>query len=153
MVKSHEYSGVVHEKGASKSKVRQAREWMCKTFYDVRTFGAVMSTGPNAGQVRGPVQFAFARSLDPVLPLDVSITRMAVAEDVKDAKSSADYARWEAEQPADQLRTMGSASARPSWAARPLTTCWTWAQSSRQAARAMPLPSRRRRGASLTTSS
>jgi len=94
-------------KAAGKSKVYAAREWMCANFYDVRTFGAVMSTGPNAGQVRGPVQIAFARSLDPVLPMDVSITRMAVAEDVKGAKSSDDYARWEAEQPEDKLRTMG----------------------------------------------
>mgnify|MGYP001096111667 CR=1 FL=1 len=95
------------EKGAGKKKVEAARDWMCNNFYDVRTFGAVMSTGPNAGQVRGPVQLAFARSLDPVLPLDVSITRMAVAEDVKGAKSSEDYRRWEEEQPEDQLRTMG----------------------------------------------
>ncbi len=94
-------------KGAGKDKVKLARDWMCANFYDVRTFGAVMSTGPNAGQVRGPVQLAFARSLDPVLPLDISITRMAVAEDVAGAKSSADYLRWEAEQPEDKLRTMG----------------------------------------------
>lgn len=93
--------------GAGKEKVNAAREWMCKNFYDVRTFGAVMSTGWNAGQVRGPVQFAFARSVDPVLPLDLSITRMAVAEDVKNAKSSEDYVKWEAEQPEDKLRTMG----------------------------------------------
>ncbi|MBT9163410.1 MAG: type I-C CRISPR-associated protein Cas7/Csd2 [Dehalococcoidia bacterium] len=95
------------QKGAGKKKVELAREWMCKNFYDVRTFGAVMSTGPNAGQVRGPVQFAFARSLDPVLPLDISITRMAIAENVRGAKSSEDYAKWEAEQPEDSLRTMG----------------------------------------------
>lgn len=95
------------EKGAGKKKVELAREWMCKNFYDVRTFGAVMSTGPNAGQVRGPVQFAFARSLDPVLPLDISITRMAIAENVRGAKSSEDYAKWEAEQPEGSLRTMG----------------------------------------------
>jgi CRISPR-associated protein Csd2 len=95
------------EKGASKGKVDAARTWMCQSFYDVRTFGAVMSTGANAGQVRGPVQFSFARSLAPVLPMDVSITRMAVAEDVKGAKSSEDYAKWEAEQPEDKLRTMG----------------------------------------------
>lgn len=95
------------EKGASKKKVGLARDWMCANFYDVRTFGAVMSTGPNAGQVRGPVQLSFARSIDPVLPLDVSITRMAVAENVKGAKSSADYAEWEAQQPEDKLRTMG----------------------------------------------
>jgi CRISPR-associated protein Csd2 len=107
IVKAHEETGGVPEKGASKDKVRQAREWMCKTFYDVRTFGAVMSTGPNAGQVRGPVQFSFARSLDPVLPLDISITRMAVAENVKEAKTSEDYLKWENEQPEDKLRTMG----------------------------------------------
>jgi CRISPR-associated protein Csd2 len=107
IVKAHEETGGVPEKGASKDKVRQAREWMCKTFYDVRTFGAVMSTGPNAGQVRGPVQFSFARSLDPVLPLDISITRMAVAEDVKGAKTSEDYLKWENKQPEDKLRTMG----------------------------------------------
>lgn len=96
-------------KGAGKKKVELAREWMCKNFYDVRTFGAVMSTGPNAGQVRGPVQFSFARSLDPILPLDVSITRMAVAETkgVKDPKTSENYKKWEDEQPEDKLRTMG----------------------------------------------
>jgi CRISPR-associated protein Csd2 len=57
--------------------------------------------------VRGPVQIAFARSLDPVLALDVSITRMAVAENVKGATTSEEIARWEADQPEDQLRTMG----------------------------------------------
>lgn len=107
IVKAHEETGGVPEKGASKDKVRQAREWMCKSFYDVRTFGAVMSTGPNAGQVRGPVQFSFARSLDPVLPLDISITRMAVAEDVRGAKTSQAYLDWENQQEEDKLRTMG----------------------------------------------
>lgn len=108
IVQAHEATGgLPAEKGASKSKVNAARQWMCQTFYDVRTFGAVMSTGPNAGQVRGPVQFAFARSLHPVLPLDISITRMAVAEDVKGAKNSADFQKWEDEQPEDKLRTMG----------------------------------------------
>jgi CRISPR-associated protein Csd2 len=107
IVKAHEETGGLPEKGASKDKVRQARDWMCKSFYDVRTFGAVMSTGPNAGQVRGPVQFSFARSLDPVLPLDISITRMAVAEDVKGAKTSQDYLDWENKQEEDKLRTMG----------------------------------------------
>ncbi len=99
--------GLALDKKAGKDKVNQARAWMCTNFYDVRAFGAVMSTGPNAGQVRGPVQISFARSVDPVLPLDISITRMAVAEDVKDAKSSADYIKWENEQPEDKLRTMG----------------------------------------------
>jgi len=83
---------------------------MCRNFFDVRTFGAVMSTGPNAGQVRGPVQLAFARSVDPVMPLDISITRMAVAADVKGAKSWKDYEQWEAEQDEDTLRTMGRKS-------------------------------------------
>ncbi|HYO10912.1 MAG TPA: type I-C CRISPR-associated protein Cas7/Csd2 [Tepidisphaeraceae bacterium] len=56
----------------------QARKWMCQTFFDVRMFGAVMSTGVNAGQVRGPVQIAFSRSIDPIISLEQSITRMAV---------------------------------------------------------------------------
>ncbi|MGY3449794.1 type I-C CRISPR-associated protein Cas7/Csd2 [Bradyrhizobium sp. USDA 4353] len=51
--------------------------FMCDHFFDVRTFGAVMSTGINCGQVRGPVQLAFARSVQPVMPLEISITRMA----------------------------------------------------------------------------
>ena len=98
---------------ANKKEVESAREWMCNSFYDVRTFGAVMSTGPNAGQVRGPVQIAFARSLDPVLPMDLSITRMAVAEEVKGAKTSEQYEQWEAEQPEDKLRTLGRKSLIP----------------------------------------
>ncbi|TWB46463.1 type I-C CRISPR-associated protein Cas7/Csd2 [Nitrospirillum viridazoti] len=53
------------------------RSFMCQNFYDVRTFGAVMGTGINCGQVRGPVQLAFAQSVEPVLPLEISITRMA----------------------------------------------------------------------------
>ena len=58
--------------------VDKARAWMCEQFYDVRTFGAVMTTGVNAGQVRGPIQLTFARSLDPIVPLDLAITRIAV---------------------------------------------------------------------------
>ncbi len=54
-----------------------ARQWMCRNFYDVRTFGAVMSTAVNAGQVRGPVQITFARSIDPVVPTEFAITRVA----------------------------------------------------------------------------
>ena len=61
------------------SEVDQARKKMCETYYDVRTFGAVMSTGANAGQVRGPVQLTFSRSIDPIVQLEHSITRMAVA--------------------------------------------------------------------------
>jgi len=93
----------------TKDKVDAARKWMCDNFFDVRAFGAVMSTGPNAGQVRGPIQFAFARSLDPVLPLDVSITRIAVADnEIKGPKiGSKDFEQWERNQPEDELRTMG----------------------------------------------
>lgn len=58
--------------------VNAARRWMCDNFFDIRAFGAVMTTGVNAGQVRGPVQLTFARSVDPISPLDVTITRMAV---------------------------------------------------------------------------
>lgn len=68
------------KKTATRPQVAAARTGMCKKFYDVRTFGAVMSTGANAGQVRGPVQLSFSRSIDPILPLDLSITRMAVTE-------------------------------------------------------------------------
>lgn len=56
---------------------------MCDNFFDVRTFGAVMSTGINAGQVRGPVQIGFARSVEPVLPLEISITRMAATNEAE----------------------------------------------------------------------
>jgi CRISPR-associated protein Csd2 len=113
IVRAHEQTKGGLVKDAGRDKVALARDWMCRNFYDVRSFGAVMSTGANAGQVRGPVQFSFARSLDPVLPLDASITRMAVAEDVKGAKSSKDYEKWEAEQPEDQMRTMGRKSLIP----------------------------------------
>lgn len=92
---------------ANRSQVNNARSWMCQQFFDVRTFGAVMSTGANAGQVRGPVQVAFSRSIDPILPMDASITRMAVAEKVAGAKTIADYVKWENEQEEDKLRTMG----------------------------------------------
>lgn len=90
-----------------KNEVYAARATACSTFFDVRTFGAVMSTGPNAGQVRGPVQIAFARSLDAIDPQDISITRMAAATNVDTAQSLADYEKWESEQPEDKLRTMG----------------------------------------------
>lgn len=62
-------------------KARALTEWMCRNFFDVRTFGAVMTTEVNSGQVRGPVQMAFASSIDPVVPMEVSITRMAVTNE------------------------------------------------------------------------
>lgn len=60
------------------AKARELTAWMCSNFFDIRAFGAVMTTGVNAGQVRGPVQLAFATSIEPVVPIEVSITRMAV---------------------------------------------------------------------------
>ncbi|NMW20722.1 MAG: type I-C CRISPR-associated protein Cas7/Csd2 [Chlorobiaceae bacterium] len=72
------YDALTDEKDKS-IKISKARAWMCKNFFDVRTFGAVMSVKENnCGQVRGPVQFAFSKSIDPVVPLEASITRMAV---------------------------------------------------------------------------
>ncbi|MFO7170875.1 MAG: type I-C CRISPR-associated protein Cas7/Csd2 [Chloroflexota bacterium] len=69
----------------NKEDVERARAWMCQNFYDIRMFGAVMTTGVNCGQVRGPIQLTFARSCDPVVPLDISITRVAVTKE-EDAK-------------------------------------------------------------------
>jgi len=115
IAEAHEETGGLPGKnGANKEKVGKSGAWLCDKYYDVRTFGAVLSTGPNAGQVRGPVQFAFARSLDPILPLDVSITRVATTDDkLPKTSGSEDYAKWEAEQPEDTLRTMGRKSLIP----------------------------------------
>lgn len=107
IMRAHEETEGGYSGDKKKAKVDLARNWMCQQFYDVRTFGSVMSTGPNAGQVRGPVQIAFSRSIHPVLPLDLAITRGAVTEDVKGAKSSEDYAKAEAQIDEDKLRTMG----------------------------------------------
>jgi len=83
-------------KGKEKAgQISEARAWMCQTFFDVRMFGAVMSTDVNCGQVRGPVQLAFARSIDPIMPLEQAITRMAVTTE------------REAEAQAGDNRTMG----------------------------------------------
>lgn len=70
--------------------VDDARQWMCRNFFDVRTFGAVMSTGINCGQVRGPVQLTFARSIDPIIAQEHSITRMAVATESEAEKQEGD---------------------------------------------------------------
>lgn len=82
---SHEQESVKSkEKG---EKTEAAKEWMCSNYYDIRTFGAVMSTGKNAGQVRGPVQLTFSRSIDPVITSEHSITRMAVTNEKDEAKT------------------------------------------------------------------
>jgi len=66
----------------------KARAWMCKNFFDIRTFGAVMTTGVNCGQVRGPAQITFARSIDPIIPMEVSITRKSVTTDEEAEKQA-----------------------------------------------------------------
>jgi CRISPR-associated protein Csd2 len=71
-------------------KVDEARAWMCRNFFDIRAFGAVMSTGVNCGQVRGPVQLTFGRSVDPIVSLEHSITRMAVATEAEAEKQGGD---------------------------------------------------------------
>ena len=75
---------------AQGSEVDKGRNAICARYFDVRTFGAVMSTGANAGQVRGPVQITFARSLEPVVALEHSITRMAVATETEAEKQGGD---------------------------------------------------------------
>lgn len=76
------------------AKARELTDWMCANFFDIRAFGAVMTTEVNCGQVRGPVQVAFASSIEPIVPLEISITRMAATNE-KDAESKGD------------IRTMG----------------------------------------------
>ena len=84
--KAHEDESV---KGA-KDKTSAARDVMCKSYYDIRAFGAVMSTGKNAGQVRGPIQMTFARSVDSIATAEHSITRMAVATEKEAEKQGGD---------------------------------------------------------------
>ena len=107
IAQAQEQSGVQEKNKQSKSAVDAKRAWMCKSFYDIRCFGAVLSTGANAGQVRGPVQFSFARSVDPILPMDISITRMATTDKLKDNSTADEYEQWENEQSVDTLRGMG----------------------------------------------
>jgi len=91
--------------GTKKPAVTDARSWMCEEFYDVRMFGAVMSmTERNAGQVRGPVQLTFARSVDRILPLDLTI--VGPAQNQKQAKRSE-------EDETDRFGTMGRKSTVP----------------------------------------
>ena len=81
---------VKEKRKGSADEVSQARKWMCQNFFDVRTFGAVMSLGTNCGQVRGPVQLTFARSVEPIVALEHSITRMAVATEAEAEKQQGD---------------------------------------------------------------
>lgn len=83
--------GLEPGKKASVDGVNKARAWMCQNFFDIRTFGAVLSVGDNCGQVRGPVQLNFSRSIDPIVQQEVTITRLTVTR----------------EEEADKERTMG----------------------------------------------
>jgi CRISPR-associated protein Csd2 len=76
-------------KGSAET-VEKARRWVCENFFDVRSFGAVMSTGINCGQVRGPIQLTFSRSVDPVIAQEHTITRMAVATEEEAEKQQGD---------------------------------------------------------------
>ncbi len=79
--RAYDALGIKPNKAKQKrEEVDQTRAWMCQNFYDIRTFGAVMTTEVNCGQVRGPIQLTFARSVDPIVPLDLSITRVAVTK-------------------------------------------------------------------------
>ncbi|HUX40140.1 MAG TPA: type I-C CRISPR-associated protein Cas7/Csd2 [Rectinemataceae bacterium] len=75
---------------AQGGEIAKGRSYMCSRFFDIRTFGAVMSTGANAGQVRGPIQLVFSRSVEPVVAFEHSITRMAVATEAEAEKQGGD---------------------------------------------------------------
>lgn len=82
--KAYDALDIQHEKKKlpkDQAKAKEVTDWMCANFFDVRAFGAVMTTEVNSGQVRGPLQLAFAKSIDPIIPLEISITRMAVTNE------------------------------------------------------------------------
>jgi len=83
-LKAAKDSKKLNPKGDAEAKA--VRDWMCANFFDVRTFGAVMSTGINCGQVKGPVQMTFASSVEPILPVEISITRMAATNEAEKKK-------------------------------------------------------------------
>ena len=122
------YTATKHEPDNKSATVKDARAWMCKTFYDVRAFGAVMSTGKaaeeddepkpakgekadkkkptggqklwNCGQVRGPIQLSFARSIDPILTLEHAITRVALTNATDTQRGAAAAAEGDASEEA-----------------------------------------------------
>ena len=82
------------QKGKDADAVRQAQQYICQNYFDVRTFGAVMSTGDDpCGIVRGPVQINFARSIDPVFPQDITITRQAKTTEDRQAAGSTEMGK------------------------------------------------------------
>ena len=98
--RAYEYLGVTDVKKAKKDDPdldRKIRDFMCRNFYDIRTFGAVMTTfvkaALNCGQVRGPVQLGFARSVDPIVPQEVTITRVAITTEVDAERKGTEMGR------------------------------------------------------------
>ncbi|MFD2234363.1 type I-C CRISPR-associated protein Cas7/Csd2 [Phaeospirillum tilakii] len=87
------------------AEAKKLRDFMCANFFDIRSFGAVMGTGINCGQVRGPVQFAFATSVEPIVPVEISITRMAATTE-KEKKDKAQAEDGDGNDRTDN-RTMG----------------------------------------------
>ncbi|MCX7984918.1 MAG: type I-C CRISPR-associated protein Cas7/Csd2 [Bacteroidetes bacterium] len=83
----------VKSKTKEDEKIESARQWMCKNYYDIRVFGAVMTTGKNAGQVRGPVQLTFARSVEPIVALEHSITRVAKTKEERAESGGSEMGR------------------------------------------------------------
>ena len=77
----------------TRQQVEDVRGWMCEHFYDIRMFGAVMTTGVNAGQVRGPLQLTFSRSVSPIIPQDLAITRVAVTREEEQDKKDTEIGR------------------------------------------------------------
>ena len=71
-------------------KAKELTDWMCQNFFDIRTFGAVMTTGENCGQVRGPVQFGMGRSIDPIVTAEHAVTRCAVTTEREAEDQSGD---------------------------------------------------------------
>jgi len=91
--RAYEETKIKQEKGKLPKKVEDAEKvkaWMCGNFFDIRTFGAVMTTEVNCGQVRGPIQFGIARSIDPIFSAEHSVTRCAVTTEREAAKQSGD---------------------------------------------------------------
>ena len=99
----------------AKDKIEAARRFMCNNYFDIRTFGAVMSTGKNAGQVRGPIQFTFARSIDPIAVAEHSITRMAVATEKEAENKMVEIVQWDVKPPFLMASMSVTASSPPTW--------------------------------------
>lgn len=84
-IEAYEAVGSKTKEKLDAAHINEARQWLCANFFDVRTFGAVMTTGDNCGQVRGPVQINFSRSIDPIVQQEVTITRQTVTK-IEDAE-------------------------------------------------------------------